>query len=73
MSEAWYPVRKCSAAPDCPAFIDLDLLESAQVQEAWAVEGSVGPEVMIWLDGAFFAWLPKLTMERACEAIRNFA
>lgn len=60
----WYPARKCSPAPDCPAFVDLDLCESVQVQEAWAIEGSVGPEVMVWLDGRFHSWWPKLTMER---------
>ena len=67
----WYPRRKCSPANDCPPFVDLDLFESNQVQEAWAIEGDIGPEVMVWLDGKFNNWWPKLTMQRAIEACRR--
>ena len=65
MGVNWYPEKKCSSAQDCPAFVCLDIFESEQVQEAWAIEGNVGPEVMIWLDGSFHSWWPKLTMDRA--------
>lgn len=61
----WYPTIKTRPAPSCPAPDNLDLIESAQVQEVWAVEGSIGPEVMGWIDGHFYGWFPKLTMDRA--------
>ena len=69
----WYPQRKCTADPLCPEFVDLDLFESDQVQEAWAIEGNVGPEVMCWRDGRFVAWWPKLTMERAAVKLHILA
>lgn len=68
---AWYPTSKTRPADGCPTYQDLDLVESGQVQEVWAIEGSVGPEIMVWLDGVFAYWWPCLTMERALKLIHG--
>lgn len=63
----WYPIVKARSAPDCPPFINLELFESEQVQEVWAIEGDFGPEVMRWRDGHFVDWFPKTTIKHALE------
>lgn len=66
MTDDWYPSRKCSPSPDLPAFVDLDLFESDQVQERWIVEGTCGLDLITWRDGKFAFWWPVCGgMERA--------
>ncbi len=65
----WYPVWKTRPEYGCPSYVDLDMFESDQIQETWAIEGNIGPEVMTWLDGKFYWWFPKLSMERAKSCI----
>lgn len=68
----FYPRFKSRPQADCPTYVNLDLWENTQVQECWAVEGNIGPELMWFLDGKFAGWYPKLTMERAVKFIRDF-
>jgi hypothetical protein len=67
----WYPRMKTRPAHDCPRYVDLDIWESSQMQEAWAVEGSVGPEMLAWIDGEFSFWMPAITIERAISYARS--
>lgn len=66
-----YPKLKTKYAPERPRYVDLDLWESDQLQEGWAWEGSVGPEVFYYLDGTLVSWWPCVTMERAQRLVLN--
>lgn len=69
----WYPTLKCTSDEAAPDFVNLDLWESAQVQEAWAIDGSVGPEVMTFRDGCFCCWFPKLSIDCAIQMVRRMS